>query len=71
MTKETMVDTGLDLLSQEFGEERVRAAVEVVKKFQVELPSWVFGEFGGGAAFPRNSFQSCACWNRDVRNVAE
>jgi L-rhamnose isomerase/sugar isomerase len=43
-----MVDKGLGLLRQEFGDDMVRAAVEAVKKFQVEIPGWVFGEFGGG-----------------------
>jgi L-rhamnose isomerase/sugar isomerase len=48
MAQESMVEAGLALLQAEFGEERVAAAVEAVKKFQVEVPSWIFGEFGGG-----------------------
>ena len=47
MANDTL-DKGLNLLRQEFGQERVRAAVEAVKRFRVEIPGWVFGEFGGG-----------------------
>ncbi|MEA3485419.1 MAG: TIM barrel protein, partial [Candidatus Aerophobetes bacterium] len=32
----------------EFGEEKVEKAVEAVKGFEVEVPSWIFGVFGGG-----------------------
>lgn len=35
-------------LKNEFGTEKVYAAIEAVEKFQVEVPSWIFGEFGGG-----------------------
>ena len=35
-------------LKNEFGTEKVYSAIEAVEKFQVETPSWVFGEFGGG-----------------------
>jgi len=42
------VAKGLDLLKSEFGEQRVRAAIEGVKGFKVEVPSWIFGAFGGG-----------------------
>jgi len=35
-------------LKNEFGTEKVYAAVEAVEKFQVEVPSWIFGKFGGG-----------------------
>jgi L-rhamnose isomerase / sugar isomerase len=35
-------------LKNEFGTEKVYGAIEAVEKFQVEIPSWVFGEFGGG-----------------------
>lgn len=38
----------LHLLETEFGTDRVRQAIEAVKNFQVEIPSWIFGEFGGG-----------------------
>ena len=45
---EKMVNLGLEVLMEEFGEGRVKKAIEAVKKFEVELPSWVFGVFGGG-----------------------
>jgi len=45
---EKMVKLGLDMLKEEFGEERVEKAVDAIKRFEVELPSWVFGVFGGG-----------------------
>lgn len=35
-------------LKNEFGTEKVYGAIEAVEKFQVEVPSWIFGEFGGG-----------------------
>ena len=35
-------------LKDEFGNEKIYAAIEAVEKFQVEIPSWIFGEFGGG-----------------------
>ncbi len=51
----------LHLLESEFGAENVRRAIDAVKNFQVEIPSWIFGEFGGGRfgdymppAFARN-----------------
>jgi L-rhamnose isomerase/sugar isomerase len=34
-------------LVNEFGSERVEAAIQAVEKFQVEVPSWIFGPFGG------------------------
>ncbi len=43
-----MITLGLQLLELEFGRDRVKAAMEAVKKFRVEVPSWVFGKFGGG-----------------------
>ena len=39
---------GIELLSGEFGKQKVEAAVNAVKSFQVEIPSWIFGNFGGG-----------------------
>ena len=45
---EKNVKPGLEMLWREFGEKRVQAAVAAVKKFSVEVPSWVFGRFGGG-----------------------
>lgn len=38
----------LDNLIIEFGDDRVKLAIEAVEKFKVEIPSWIFGEFGGG-----------------------
>lgn len=35
-------------LNREFGAERVESAIKAVEKFQIEIPSWIFGEFGGG-----------------------
>ncbi len=46
--KQEQISAGLDLLKTEFGEERVNAAIEGVKDFKVEVPSWIFGAFGGG-----------------------
>ena len=42
------LEAGLDCLRSEFGEEQVKKAVERVKRFKVEVPSWVFGEVVGG-----------------------
>ena len=39
---------GLQLLELEFGKEAVNNAIQAVKKFNVEIPSWIFGNFGGG-----------------------
>ena len=51
-------------LKNEFGNERVQAAINAIMKFQVEVPSWIFGEFGGGrfgdympAGFATNIFE--------------
>jgi len=48
MIKERIIELGLEMLAEEFGEEKVRRAVEAVKRFEVEVPSWVFGVFGAG-----------------------
>lgn len=45
---EKMVNLGLAMLREEFGEKRVEKAIDAVKKFEVEIPSWIFGVFGGG-----------------------
>ncbi len=45
---EKQLEHGLKSLIEEFGEERVNKAISVIEKFKVEIPSWVFGEFGGG-----------------------
>lgn len=48
LKNEKTVRLGLEMLAEEFGEKKVKQAIETVKEFEVELPSWVFGEFGGG-----------------------
>ncbi len=45
---EKMVNLGLEMLREEFGEKRVEKVIDAVKKFEVEIPSWIFGVFGGG-----------------------
>ncbi len=35
-------------LIKEFGIDKVNLAIEAVEKFKVEIPSWIFGPFGGG-----------------------
>ncbi|MCB9250679.1 MAG: hypothetical protein H6613_20145 [Ignavibacteriales bacterium] len=35
-------------LENEFGIDRVQTAIAAVEKFKVEIPSWMFGKFGGG-----------------------
>ncbi len=45
---EKMVNLGLAMLREEFGEKRVEKAIDAVKKFEVEVPTWIFGGFGGG-----------------------
>jgi len=42
------MELGLKALCEEFGENRIRKAIDAVKKFNVEVPSWLFGAFGGG-----------------------
>ena len=61
---EKQIKKGLDYLILEFGENRVKKAVEQVKKFNVEVPSWIFGNFGGGR-FGEYTPPGCA------RNVSE
>ena len=39
---------GLMALELEFGRDTVARAKEAVGRFTVEVPSWVFGDFGGG-----------------------
>jgi len=48
MNIEKWVENGIRQLEGEFGKERVKKAIECVKNFEVEVPSWVFGSFGGG-----------------------
>ncbi len=45
---EKMVNLGLAMLREEFGGKRVEKAIDAVKKFEVEVPTWIFGVFGGG-----------------------
>jgi len=45
---EKMVNLGLAMLREEFGGKRVEKAIDAVKKFEVEVPTWIFGGFGGG-----------------------
>ena len=47
MVNEKMVELGLKMLAVEFGEKKARNAIDSVKKFELEVPSWVFGTFGG------------------------
>jgi L-rhamnose isomerase/sugar isomerase len=42
------INQSLTNLKNEFGTEIVEAAIQAVEKFQVEVPSWIFGKFGGG-----------------------
>jgi L-rhamnose isomerase/sugar isomerase len=42
------IKQSLTNLKNEFGTEIVEAAIQAVEKFQVEVPSWIFGKFGGG-----------------------
>ncbi len=48
MSVEKWIKNGIENLSEEFGEEKVKKAVELVKKFEIEIPSWSLGPFGGG-----------------------
>jgi L-rhamnose isomerase / sugar isomerase len=45
---EQQAKAGLQLLEVEFGNKRIRTAIEAVKNFKIEIPSWIFGPFGGG-----------------------
>lgn len=42
------VENGIENLAGEFGENRIKKAIESVKKFEVEVPTWALGPFGGG-----------------------
>ncbi|NLG11715.1 MAG: hypothetical protein GX554_01605 [Elusimicrobia bacterium] len=42
------IENGLENLRREFGDEKVKNAIEAVKQFEVEIPSWTLGPFGGG-----------------------
>ncbi len=42
------IETQLLTLEKEFGTESVQAAIDAVKRFEIEVPTWAFGSFGGG-----------------------
>ena len=42
------IEYGIESLNLEFGKEIVNNAVKAVEEFKVEVPSWIFGKFGGG-----------------------
>ncbi|MCB9501596.1 MAG: L-rhamnose isomerase [Deferribacteres bacterium] len=42
------LNDSLKNLQNEFGADKVETAIKAVEKFQVEVPSWIFGPFGGG-----------------------
>ncbi len=42
------IENGIENLKAEFGKDAVEKAVESVKKFEVEIPTWALGPFGGG-----------------------
>lgn len=46
--KDKAFSLGLDSLEEEFSTAVVRKAVDSVSRFEVEIPSWAFGRFGGG-----------------------
>jgi len=46
--KELQIQKGLETLNLEFGEKTVQNAIQAVKNFNVEIPSWIFGDFGAG-----------------------
>jgi len=45
---EKQLEYGLKSLIEEFGEDRINNSIKAIENFKVEVPSWVFGEFGGG-----------------------
>ena len=45
---EKQIEYGIESLNLEFGKETVNNAVRAVEEFKVEVPSWIFGKFGGG-----------------------
>ncbi|MBN2413202.1 L-rhamnose isomerase [candidate division KSB1 bacterium] len=47
MTEKHM-NFGMQSLESEFGTLTVKKAIENVRNFKVEIPSWIFGRFGGG-----------------------
>ncbi len=61
---ETPIIAGLKRLESEFGKTLVSEAIDAVKRFNVEIPSWIFGDFGGGR-FGEYTPPGCA------RNITE
>jgi L-rhamnose isomerase/sugar isomerase len=45
---ENNIQIGLAALENEFGKNKVSESISNVEKFKVEIPSWIFGDFGGG-----------------------
>jgi len=45
---EKQMNIGIQALELEFGTKTVQKAIEHVKNYKVEVPSWIFGKFGGG-----------------------
>ncbi len=46
--KPNQLEYGLKYLNEEFGEDIINKIINAIEKFKVEIPSWVFGDFGGG-----------------------
>ncbi len=45
---EKQIASGLELLHGEFGKDKIKSCIAAVQKFKVEIPGWIFGDFGGG-----------------------
>jgi L-rhamnose isomerase / sugar isomerase len=45
---EHQIEIGLEYLTLQYGKEQVKNIISAVETFKVEIPTWVFGEFGGG-----------------------
>ncbi|MCM8770173.1 MAG: L-rhamnose isomerase, partial [Candidatus Omnitrophica bacterium] len=43
-----MEEAGLVSIKKEFGDQAVERAIRAVERWQIELPTWAFGSFGGG-----------------------
>ncbi|MCM8788730.1 MAG: L-rhamnose isomerase [Candidatus Omnitrophica bacterium] len=48
MKSEKWIENGIEMLAEEFSETTVKKAIEAIKSFQVEIPGWALGTFGGG-----------------------
>ncbi|MCM8818511.1 MAG: sugar isomerase [Candidatus Omnitrophica bacterium] len=64
MEIEKWIERGIKQLEEEFGKEVVEKSINCVKNFEVEIPSWIFGSFGGGrfgnytpSGFARNIYE--------------